>query len=30
LASSDAAWIKGQLIPVSHGVRLSKKNAITA
>jgi len=26
LASSDAAWIKGQLIPVSRGFRLSKKN----
>ena len=26
LASSDAAWINGQLIPVSRGVRLSKKN----
>ena len=25
LASSDAAWTKGQLIPVSRGVRLSKK-----
>jgi len=30
LASSDAAWIKGQLIPVSRGCRLSKKIAITA
>src|ERR1700689_1253202 len=25
LASSDAVWIKGQLIPVSRGVRLSQK-----
>ena len=30
LASSDAAWIKGQLIPVSRCFRLSKKTAITA
>jgi 3-oxoacyl-[acyl-carrier protein] reductase len=30
LASSDAAWIKGQLIPVSRGFRLRKKTAITA
>jgi 3-oxoacyl-[acyl-carrier protein] reductase len=29
LASGDAAWIKGQLIPVSRGFRLSKKTAIT-
>jgi len=30
LASSDTAWITGQLIPVSRGFHLSKKTAITA
>jgi NAD(P)-dependent dehydrogenase (short-subunit alcohol dehydrogenase family) len=28
LASGDAAWIKGQLIPASRGFHLSKKTAI--